>query len=699
MKKLIKMTATVAIAVSVQIVHSEWSYSGSALVWSEDGTEYWRLEPTVAGSSITLTSLASTIPASGILDLTGALEAFGVTGTGYSLSFVEGSGLSVLSSVKSLIISGTWFSEMTTQAGAAFTALESVKLGTAGTDIQLGGESSSVGVANAVFRSASTLKEISIVGRNVVLGSTFSGHQAMKDVSVRASGDLQVGLCAFYGSSSGTYSIEHAEFVSGGNLTFKGSALRRTLATGAQVYIEAPATATVTLSASTFEDTSASHPFALYWNAPCPNDAKNAFNTMSFDWFIYNAAEIVSTFPEMDGVTKKYIQPSASKKYMKLCLPADSRDTVTSGGWETAYVSGTTYSGIARWHAELPGVVAGKNGWRYIRETSRLVQTNAAGTVRWEFSAKVNLNIVTISPVSVSVPDDKTLSLNGAELGLPWSDCRLEFAVGTGAFAAVEELDLTGMRWLKRMDRQAAAAFSSVKLFKAGTDGVDIQLGDSEGVAQDIDIGKSVFNASATLADIRIAGADIVLLNAFTGHPNITNVAVEASGALTVGACSFYGARGSTGYGLCNASFVSQGGITFAERSLCFAIAKDARVYVQVPVTAEVACARLMFQDGSGSSAPSRPFRLYWNAPAPTVKENAWSQVAFSWYIYNTPDIAATFQESGGGKVLDDGYVTVSLPSNRKVRNTPGNWIYSGKTAYPAYWYSEEPSGVSIILR
>ena len=698
MKRLIKMTVSVALAVSMRNANGEWSYSDSALTWSEDGAVGWRLKPAVDGSVITLTSLESAVPASGVLDLTGAIEAFGLSGAGYSLDFAEGDGLSVFTSVKRLIISGTWFSGMATQAGAPFTALESVRLGTANTDIQLGNENTTVGVNYAVFRSDSTLQDITVLGRNVVLGSTFSGHRIIKNISVRASGDLEVGYCTFYARSTGAHTVEHAEFVSGGNLTFKGSALRRSLKSGSQVYVEAPVTATVTLGASTFEDASgAPHPFVLYWNAPCPNDAKNAFLQSKFDWHIYNSPGIVATFPEMDGTTWEYIQPSASKKYMKLCLPADSHDTTTAGGWETVYSA--TYSGRAYWHEVEQAISADENGWRYIPESSRLVQTNAAGDVRWELDIGMHLNVVTLSPLSVTAPDDKTLSLTGVHIGLPWSDGQLEFTAGSGAFSAVEELDLTGMRWLKRMDRQSAAAFSSVRLFKAGTDGVDMQLGDSEDTALDINISNSVFNASATLADIRIVGENVTLLNAFTGHPNVTNAVVVASGALMVGECSFYGARGSAGYGLRNASFVSQGDLTFASRALNFAIAKDAHVYVQAPVTAKVTCAYLMFQDGTGSSVPSRPFQLYWNAPAPVVKENAWVQVAFSWYIYNTPDIAATFQESGGGKVLDDGYVTVSLPSNRKVRNTPGNWIYSGKTAYPAYWYSEEPSGVSIILR
>ena len=121
MKMLVKLVVSVAFAGFMQTVRSEWTCSDSTLVWSEDGVEYWKLAVAVEGMSITLTSLQCNPQASGVLDLTGALEAYGITGTGYSLAFVEGEGLSVFSSVTDLAITGSWFSEMATQAGAVFT--------------------------------------------------------------------------------------------------------------------------------------------------------------------------------------------------------------------------------------------------------------------------------------------------------------------------------------------------------------------------------------------------------------------------------------------------------------------------------------------------------------------------------------------------------------------------------------------------
>lgn len=685
--KLIALAFAAAVAADL---FGGWSCSDSTLTWTENESTYWKLSVSVVDKAITLTSLASTIPADKALDLTGALEAYGLTDTGYSLAFAEGSGLSVFSSVEHLTVSGKWFALMATDSGAGLTALKSVRLGTADVDLQLGDtEGNTLDTASPVFGSKSTLTDVRVFGKSLTLKATFIKHTKLKTVSLRASGDLTVGYCTFYASRNGAFSIDHAEFASGGDLTLGGSSLRRALAAGAQVYVEAPATATVKLAASTFEGVSTmSRPFVLYWNAPKPNDAKNAFNVVEFDWQICNAPEIVSTFPEMDGENLKELGGHTS-----LRLPADTSDVETDGRWEATYAAGTTYAGEAHWSVAVPAaVIVGTNGWSFTRSTGRLVQTNALGTVQWELAATIDLNRVTLTPLTAVAPSDGILSLAGANLGLKWSDVHLSFAEGTGAFASVSALDLTGLPWLRQMDQQAAAPFSSLVSVRVGTETSNLQLGDNESVSSDIDATKSVFAARNSLKDVQVSGRDVILNNTFTAHRYVTNASVRATGSLVVGACAFYGSK--NGSSLKCAEFVAGGDLTFGKRSLCRALAANAKVEVTAPAAAVVTCEANMFYDDD----LDRPVKLYWNAPAPAVNENAMNKINLTWYVYNDSECTSTFQDPSGTKTLEGGYVTIALPGDVLNRRTAGSWRYGEGTAYPAYWYGKS-GGLILIFR
>ena len=675
--RLMAMAFSMAAALNVS---ADWKCSDSALIYTENDSEYWKLAVSVADKAITLTSMESTPTSGKSLDLTGALESYGIADSGYSLTFAEGEGLSVLGSVEHLTVTGNWFSLMPTDGGKVFTKLKSVKLGTEGVDLQLG--DTEIVKGNPVFNSSSTLTDILVIGRNLTLKAAFITHAKLTDVCIRASGSLTLSYTAFWGGNNKNYySIRHAELVSGGDMTIGNSSLRGMIAEGGQIYIEAPASSKLTLDASAFQN-NVSHPFKLYWNAPCPNDAKNAFLYASFDWYICNSPEIVDTFPKMDGENYKSLG-----SYTSLFLPEDPSDLSTEGGWKINYGGGEN-SGSAKWSAEVSTITAGTNGWSFNRETSRLIQKDAQGSIRWEMGAYIILNRVVLSPLTSEAPSDGILSLAGADLGLKWSDVNLSFAEGTGAFSGVKKLNLAGLPWLRQMNRQSAAAFTSLLDFSVGTPENDLILGDSLVESANIIYTESVFPEGASLTNILVYGKNVTLNNAFHGQFNIKKAVVHAHCDLLVGPRSFYAAK--NGGRIERAEFVSGGNLTFAVRSLFRGIGKDAQIFVVAPVSSHVECGEWMFYDNDGLN---RPFSLYWNAPAPDIHQNAMHHVDFTWYVYNDSDATKTFLDSTGVKKLGE-YVSISLPQDRFSR-TLGKWKYGEDgTEYTAKWYGRRPGTV-----
>ncbi|MDO5316999.1 MAG: DUF4886 domain-containing protein [bacterium] len=685
----------------------DWSYADGVLT-SAHG---WKLRPSFSDTTVTLTSEACTPPADGVLDLSGALQSMGSAAPApladLSLVLTEGDGLTVFSQVKVFKAAHCpWLGKMGKGSGAPLTSLEAFSVGMPFRDLVFGDSTANTGTfdtrANSVFSGTSTLREGTIQGRNVSLNNACSGHKTLKRISVRATGTLDTGVCAF-NSGGSNFNLENVSFVAGGNIKIGGRTLRASVASNAVVYVEAPASATVTLDEWAFFQSNEKSPFSLYWNAAAPRTVATTTKPMNnktvATWYFYNTPELVATYPAMSETSS--VQ-SASKSSLYLRLPVDSSDTTTEGFWRTGsntdanLVRGGNETGYgpAYWHA--PSAISPGN-WTYAQGVLKFVD---GGSVQWEIVPSVSKKTLTLTSKNGTAAANGVLDLAGAVEALnqggvdvvPGTDWTLVFNDAGGAFAKVKDLSLSNCPWLGRMEKQAGAGFSALERISVGMPDVDLVFGNGAYNAQKVEPSYSVFPDSANLGEVTILGDRLELDDAFAGLPNISNVYVKATRLLNLGNCSFNDGEARK---LKRVSFISGGNLNMGWRTTRNALASDAVIYVEAPATATVTLQEYSFYNGTGTSYP---VSMYWNAPKPVIAQNyAAASIMLTWYVYNTPELAATWTGMDGTfqNLARDFYM--KLPADFSDTTTEGGWVVGdpgnpgnayNKGFYKAFWYA-----------
>ncbi|MCQ2389971.1 MAG: DUF4886 domain-containing protein [Kiritimatiellae bacterium] len=712
------------VACVVACAQGEWVFTDGDLTCRQGEATTWRLTPSVANAEVTLTSKAGNPPADGVLDLSGAIEAFDSSLSGCSLKFVEGDGLAVYAGVKDLILTNcAWLVKMVHGAATPLSAVEKVHLDVGANAMTLGDATSNTQhgtLTNGVFDGAASVCDVRILGGNVTLRNAFSGQTEVTSVVVRASGTLDLGVCSF-NTGNNMRKIQRAILTAGGNLTLGERSFRHAFAKDAKVYVEAPASATVTFKEYAIYQADLNFPFDLYWNAPAPRTANDTTRTFTYrtdaTWHFFNTSALVATFPQMDGVTSKQ---TAQTSTIWLKLPADSSDTVTAGMWrvpsrddglnteeEPYRGSGDHGYGTAKWHSCSQET----HGWTFADGVLSHVDGLA-------FTPELMGDELTLVSRAESVlPEDKVLDLTGAgealrdAEGLPLSamgGVRLAFREGVGAtvLATTETLCIRQADWLSGMDTGSATALTSLKALEIDSLAGTLTLGTSTQTEATASLAHSVFGGAASLESVVISGGDITLNNTFNGQSLLKKAAVRARGALTVGNCAF---NCGTVHGIKSLSLIAGGDFTLGYRTLRSSLATDSVVYVEVPKGARAALDNFSIYQ---SSASKYPINLYWNAPAPVrVKSTpVWGNSIVNWYIYASR--AAEFPTMNGTDVIplepDTGYMYLRLPADPADTQTEGYWqmtnVKDGSTipapvqnatgAYgKAFWYDDSVSG------
>lgn len=689
----------------------DWTYADGVLASARG----WRLAPSVDGSSLTLTSLACTPPADGVLDLAGALPAMGADlpapRTGYSLSLAEGDGLSVFAQVKDFRANCPWLAKMARGSGAALTALETFEVGALNHDLVFGdytgGESTFTTQGYGVFSGTTALKEARILGGNVKLAYACAGHKTLKRVSVRASGTLDMGNCAF-NSGGSNFNLENVSVVSGGDLALGFRTFRASVASNAVVYVEVPAKSKATFDNWTFFQANAKYPFSVYWNAAAPatkagNSTPLNNNTVASLYF-YNTPELLATYPAMDASASVRASANASI-YLK--LPVDTSDTRTEGFWrvggsDAALARGDNNGGYgpAYWHA--PSEVAPGN-WSY---DGRTLVYAVGGVTQWEIVPTVSKKKLTLTSKSATAAPDGVLDLAGAieainRTGMntvPGAGWTLVFNDAGGAFAKVKDLSLANCPWLGRMEKQAGAGFAALETIAVGTLDADLVFGNGNYNSQQVPASYGVFPDSAKLGSATLLGRTLALDDAFPGLPVLSNVYVKAAASLSLGRCSF---NDSEKRKLRQVSFISGGDLDMGWRVTRNSLAANAVIYVEAPPDATVTLREYSFYNGTGTSYP---VTMYWNAPKPTAKESgSVASIMLTWYVYNTPALAATWTGMDGTYRSLGSTAYMKLPADATDTATEGGWLVGDPSNprndynlgfYKAYWFAP-PAGQS----
>lgn len=654
---------------------------GSLVHTNPDGEKDWELKPAVSGSTLTLTPQGT---GADVLDLCGAMESLDPSLSGLSLSFAAGSG--ALANVKELYITNaTWLAKMSKTSGAPFTALEKFVVDTAGADLVFGdGTENALNVARtySVFNSSTVLADATVCGGNIRLSDACAGHTTLTQVCVRATGTLDMGVCSF-NCGERAFNIQKAALIAGGNLKMGSRTFRMSLAANAEVYVEAPSTATVTFQLWTFYQANLSYPVKMYWNAPAPKTEHSQVMNGNTDihWYVYNTPELVATWPTMDGTT---FQRTVSNSSLMIKLPADYENQSEEGAW-CNYGNQSTLTrgdndhgwGPAYWYNPLPTV----EDWTYDAENGLVFTRN--GVVRWRFTPTLEGTKLTLTSQAASnVPLDGRLDLAGAleQFRSELAGCSIQFAEGEGAtvLSQVKELYLTNCTWLTHLDANDGAAFTALQKLVVGTEGRDLVFGSGTANNKDAGAATSVFSgAASTLRDVTVLGGNVLLKNAFVGASVLTQAVVKATGTLNTGTCSF----SLPSWSLRRAELHAGGNLTMGDRTFRAAFAKNAALYVSAPTNATVTLNSFpLHQRDLGKT-----FKVYWSAPAPkAMNTTSWSYLDMTWYV--DARYADCFPPMGGASVtnqLNGGALRLSLPANPKNTTTAGFWRCDDGTGEP----------------